>query len=266
MDLGLKGKVAIVTGGNRGIGKAVAKQLAREGCDIAIAARDMSVAEAVCTEIANETGRHVKSFKVDTGDDAAVKAMVAAVVAEFGRIDILVNNAAQPGGQSKPPALAEITDAAFFSDMNVKVMGYIRCAREAVPHIKKQPGGRIINISGLAARNTGNIIGSVRNIGVAAMSKNLADELAPFGITVNCVHPKLTRTEKLGEVIERNAVAQGISAVELEKRMAASGLLGRLVTSEEVADVVAFLASPRAVSINGDTITVGGGAKGTIHY
>ena len=266
MDLGLTGKVAIITGGNRGIGKAVARQLAREGCDVAIAARDMVAAEAACTEIANETGRHVKSFKVDTGDDAAVRAMVGAVAAEFGRIDILVNNAAQPGGQSKPPALAEITDAAFFADMNVKVMGYIRCAREVVPHMKKQGGGRIINISGLAARNTGNIIGSVRNIGVAAMSKNLADELGPFGIGVNCVHPKLTRTEKVDEIIERNAMAQGISAAEAEKKMASSNLIGRLVTSEEVADVVAFLASPRSLSINGDSITVGGGAKGSIHY
>ena len=266
MDLGLTGKVAIITGGNRGIGKAVARQLAREGVDIAIAARDMVAAEAACAEIATETGRQVRAFKVDTGDDAAVRAMVAAVAVEFGRIDILVNNAAAPGGQKKPPALADITNAAFFDDMNVKVMGYIRCAREVVPHLKKQPDGRIINISGLAARSTGNIIGSVRNIGVAAMSKNLADELGPFGITVNCVHPKLTVTEKTAEVVERQAKAQGITPAEAEKKMASSSLVGRLITSEEVADVVAFLASPRAVAINGDSITVGGGAKGSIYY
>ena len=266
MDLGLTGKVALVTGGNRGIGKAVVRQLAREGVDVAIAARDMMAAQAACSEIADETGRHVKAFKVDTGDDASVRAMVAAVAAEFGRIDILVNNAAQPGGQSKPPALAEITNDAFFADMNVKVLGYIRCAREVVPHLKQQGAGRIINISGLAARSTGNIIGSVRNIGVAAMSKNLADELGPFGITVNCVHPKMTRTEKTAEVVERNAKAQGISAAEAEKRLGASSIIGRLITSEEVADVVAFLASPRSVAINGDSITVGGGAKGSIYY
>ena len=266
MDLGLKGKVAIVTGGNRGIGKAVARQLAQEGCDVAIAARDMVAAEAACVAIADETGRHIKAFKVDTGDDASVRAMVAAVASEFGRIDILVNNAAQPGGQKKPPALAEITNEAFFGDMNVKVMGYLRCAREAVPHLKKSSDGRIINISGLAARNTGNIIGSVRNIGVAALSKNLADELGPFGITVNCVHPKTTRTEKTAEVAERLAKAQGITAQDAEKRMAASSVIGRLMTSEEVADIVVFLASPRSVAINGDSISAGGGAKGSIYY
>ena len=266
MDLGLEGQVAIVTGGNRGIGKAVARQLAREGVDVAIAARDMVAAEVACAEISKETGRRVKAFKVDTGDDAAVRAMVAAVAAEFGRIDILVNNAAQPGGQKSPPTLAEITDEAFFSDMNVKVMGYIRCAREVAPHMRKQGGGRIINISGLAARGTGNIIGSVRNIGVAAVSKNLADELSPHGILVNCVHPKLTRTEKTPEVAERMAKNLGITAAEAEKRMGSSSLIGRLITSEEVADVVVFLASPRAVAVNGDTITAGGGAKGVIYY
>lgn len=266
MDLGLKDKVAVITGGNRGIGKAVAWQLAREGADVAIAARAMDVANAAAAEIAKATGRKVRAYKVDTGDDASVRDMVAAVAADFGRIDILVNNAAQPGGQKKPPALAEVTSEAFFADMNVKVMGYLRCAREVVPHMRKQGAGRIINISGLAARSTGNIIGSVRNIGVAALSKNLADELAPHGITVNCVHPKLTLTEKVAEIVERNAQAQGISSEEANRRMAASSLTGRLITAEEVADVVVFLASPRSIAVNGDSITTGGGSKGTIHY
>ena len=266
MDLGLTNKVAIVTGGSRGIGKAVVLQLAREGVDVAIAARDMAAANSAAVAIGNETGRKVRAYKVDTGDDGAVRAMVSAVAADFGRIDILVNNAAQPGGQTKPPALSEVTNEAFFADMNVKVLGYLRCAREVVPHMKKQGAGRIINISGIAARSTGSIIGSVRNIGVAALSKNLADELAPFAITVNCIHPMLTRTEKVDEIVARNAKEQGISIEEADRGMAASSLAGRLITAEEVADVVLFLASPRSVAVNGDSIATGGGSKGTIYY
>ena len=267
MDLKLAGKAAIVSGGSRGIGKAVALQLAREGVDVAIAARDMAVAQAAATEIANETGRRILSLPVDTGDDAKVREMVALVAKTFGRIDILVNAAAQPGGQSgKPPGLADITNEAFFSEMNVKVLGYLRTAREVAPHMKTQGWGRIINISGLAARTTGSIVGSVRNVGVAALTKNLADELGPFGINVTCVHPAVTRTEKTPGVVERMAAAQGITGAQVEKQLGSKNTLGRIVESEEVADVIAFLASPRSVAVNGDSIAVGGGARGSIHY
>lgn len=266
MDLELKGKVAIITGGSRGIGKAVAKELAREGVSVALVARDAAALEAAASEIARETGAKARGFKADTGDDASVKQMVADVVAAFGRIDILVNGAAQPGGQAKPPSLAEITNDHFWADMNVKVMGYLRAAREVAPHMARQGGGRIINISGLAARNTGSTIGSMRNVSVAALTKNLADELAPQGISVVCVHPALTRTEKTPGVVERQAKAQGVSQAEIEKKMGSKNLTGKLITSEEVANVVVFLASPKAIAINGDSIATGGGQPGSIHY
>ncbi|MGP0091908.1 MAG: SDR family NAD(P)-dependent oxidoreductase [Xanthobacteraceae bacterium] len=266
MELELKDKVAIVTGGSRGIGKAVARELAREGADVALVARNAAVLEAAATEISRATGRRIKGFTADTGDDAAVKAMVADVLAAFGRIDILVNCAAAPGGQAKPPALAEITDEHFFADMNVKVMGYLRTAREVAPHMASRRSGRIINVSGLAARHTGTIVGSIRNVGVAALTKNLADELGPHGISVVCVHPGRTRTEKTPEAVEREAKAKGVSTAEIEQRMARSNLVGRLITAEEVAHVVAFLASPKSVAINGDTIAAGGGAPGAIYY
>lgn len=267
MDLKLAGRIAIVTGGSRGIGKAVARQLALEGADVAVLARDMAAMEATAAEIGKETGRRILPVQVDTGDDASVAAAVAAVAAAFGRIDILVNAAAQPGGQAgKPPGLADVKFEDFWSDMNTKVLGYLRTAREVAPHMKKAGFGRIINISGLAARNTGSIVGSMRNVSVAAMSKNLADELGPSGINVVCVHPAVTRTEKTAGVVARQSAASGLSPAEVEKQMGAKTTIGRIVDASEVADVVAFLASPRSVAINGDSIAVGGGLKGSIYY
>lgn len=267
MDLQLNGRAAIVAGGSRGIGKAVARQLAREGADVAIFARDKATLDAAVAEISKETARRIVGIQADTGDDASVRAAVAAAVAALGRLDILVNAAAQPGGQAgKPPGLADIKYDEFWSDMNTKVLGYIRCAREAVPHMKAHGFGRIINISGLAARNTGSIVGSMRNVSVAAMSKNMADELGPSGINVTCVHPAVTKTEKTAGVVERLAAAQGITPAQAEAQMGSKNSLGRIITSEEVADVVAFLASPRSVAVNGDSIAVGGGLKGSIHY
>jgi NAD(P)-dependent dehydrogenase (short-subunit alcohol dehydrogenase family) len=266
LDLELKGKVAIITGGNRGIGKAVAWQLAKEGVDVALIARDRAALETAAAEIARATDRRAKGFAADTGDDASVKSGIAQALAAFGRVDILVNCAAAVGGQGKPPKLAEITDAPFFADMNVKVLGYLRTIREVAPHMAAQGGGRIINISGLAALQTGTTIGSIRNIGVAALTKNLADELAPSGISVVCVHPGRTRTEKTAEFVERQAKTQGVTADEVERRLAAANLARRMITADEIAYLVAFLASPKSIAINGDSIAAGGGSPGAIHY
>jgi NAD(P)-dependent dehydrogenase (short-subunit alcohol dehydrogenase family) len=266
MDLELTGKTAIVTGGSRGIGKAVAFELAREGVDVALVARDVAALAASAGEIAEATGRKLLHVSADTAQDAAVRAMVEQVAADFGHIDILVNAAAQPGGQAPPPKLGQITDDLFWDDVNVKVMGYVRCAREVAPHMIRQGWGRIINISGLAARQTGSTIGSIRNVAVVALTKNLADELAPHGINVTVVHPGLTRTEKTPAVIAAQAERQGVPEAEVERRMGAGNLLGRMIDAREVAYVVTFLASPKAAAINGDVIAAGGGASRSIHY
>ena len=266
MDLQLHGKCAIVTGGSRGIGKAVAKGLAQEGVDVALVARDESALSAAAAEIASVTGRRIFALAADTGNDSSVRSMVQRAVESLGRVDILVNAAAKPGGQGPVPRLAEITDELFFEDMNVKVMGYLRCAREIAPHMQAAGWGRVVNISGLAARMSNSAIGSMRNVAVAAMTKNLADELGPFGINVTIVHPGITRTEKTPGVIAARAQATGRSPEEIEKEMAGGNALRHLITAEEVADVVVFLASPRSVAINGDAIAAGGGVGRAIHY
>jgi len=266
MDLHLAGKRALVTGGSRGIGRAIARQLALEGCDVVIAARDPAVLETAAQALAAETGRRVRGCSVETRDDASVRALIAFTVSELGGLDILVNAAAKPGGQAPPPKLAEVTDALFWDDVDVKVMGYLRLAREAAPHMAAQGWGRIINISGLAARHTGSIIGSIRNVAVAALTKNLADELGPKGINVTVVHPGLTRTEKTEPLVAAMAARSGDGAEAVEARLAGNVSIGRIVDADEVADIVAFLASPRSVAINGDAIACGGGITGAIHY
>jgi NAD(P)-dependent dehydrogenase (short-subunit alcohol dehydrogenase family) len=150
--------------------------------------------------------------------------------------------------------------------MNVKVLGYIRTAREVVPGMRARGFGRIINISGLAARSTGTIIGSMRNVSVAALTKNMAEELAGTGITVTCVHPGLTRTEKTPGVIARQAAAQGASEADVEQRMAQRNLVRKIISSEDIAHLVTFLASPKSIAVNGDVIAAGGGVSGSIHY
>jgi len=222
--------------------------------------------DSAARELAAETGRRIVGLTVATQDDSSVRALVAGTVAALGGLDILVNAAAKPGGQTPPPKLAEITDDLFWDDVDVKVMGYVRTAREAAPHMAAAGWGRIINISGLAARQTGSIIGSIRNVAVAALTKNLADELGPKGINVTVVHPGLTRTEKTAPLVAARAASGSVSPEEIERRLAANVTIGRLVDMAEVADVVAFLASPRSIAINGDAIACGGGAAGSIHY
>jgi NAD(P)-dependent dehydrogenase (short-subunit alcohol dehydrogenase family) len=265
MDLQLNGRRALVTGGSKGIGKAIAWTLAAEGCDVAIAARTTSALEETADEISAATGRDVHAITVDTGEDASVRAMVATARERLGGVDILVNSAAKPMGQAPPPKLPDVTGALFWDDMNVKVLGYLRCAQAVAPVMIDQGWGRIINISGLGARSTGSVIGSMRNVAVAAMTKNLADELGPYGVNVTVVHPGLTRTEATPGVIARMAAAHGMTEADAEANLGRN-TIRRIVDASEVADVVAFLASPRSSSITGDAIACGGGSPGAIYY
>ena len=267
MDLELKGKRALISGGSRGIGKAVASALAREGADVALLARDRERLAAAATELSAAFGSRVVAVVADTGDDAQVDRAVAEAVALLGgSIDILVNAAAEPGGYAAPPKLGELEAAFLQREIDIKVMGYIRTARAVAPQMQARGWGRIVNISGLATRQSGNTVGSIRNVAVAALTKNLADELGPSGINVTVVHPGLTRTERTAALVAAQAQAQGVGEAAILQRMAEANSIRRLVDAAEVADVVAFLASPKSVAINGDAIAAGGGAPRAIHY
>lgn len=265
MDLRLTGKRAIVTGGSRGIGKAIALELAQEGVRVVVVARSERELKTAASELSGRTGVEVVPIVADTGDDRSVRAMVESAVAALGGLDILINAAAQPGGAAVP-SLATLEDGAIWTDLNVKVLGYLRCIRAAAPHLAASGSGRIVNISGLAARRTGSIVGSMRNVAVAAMTKNLAEELSKDRITTVVVHPGLTATERTPSIIQASSQAEGRSEAEISARLGAGNLVGRLIEASEVAAVVAFLCSPRADIINGDAVAVGGGDRGSIHY
>ena len=261
MDLQLAGARAVVTGGSRGIGLAVARGLRAEGARVAIVARHEERLRAAAAEL----GPEVLAVPADTTDDTAVRAMVEEVVGAWGGVDVLVNAAAQPAG-GPVPALADLTDAEVQADFDTKVLGYLRCARAVAPHMTAQGRGRIVNISGLNARRTGSIAGGIRNVAVAALTANLADELGPSGVGVTVVHPGLVETERTPRLVADRAAASGRTEEQVRADLAAGSSLRRLVTAEEVANVVVFLCSPLAVAVTGDAVGVGGGNRGAVHY
>jgi NAD(P)-dependent dehydrogenase (short-subunit alcohol dehydrogenase family) len=258
MDLQLAGKRAVITGGSRGIGLAVARVLVAEGADVLLVARDEDRLASAAASLEG-TGGRVLTAVCDTGDDDAVTAMAARVQSQLGGAEILVNSAAR--ANTGPMADDELDE-----QLNVKLKGYLRCARALAPGMVAGGWGRIINISGMAARQTGSVVGSVRNVAVSAMTKNLADEYGPSGVNVTVVHPGMTVTERTPDTMARMGQAQGVSADEARARLERGVSIGRLVTAEEVADVVAFLASPLSVAITGDAVAAGGGVRGSITY
>ncbi|WP_121709537.1 SDR family oxidoreductase [Streptomyces sp. E5N91] len=259
MDLQLAGRRAVITGGSRGIGFAVAQALATEGMSVALVARSAGDVAEQAAILRAKTGAEVIGVAADTGDDASVARMAESVTERLGGVDVLVNNAATTSPGAFP-------DDALEGEINVKVRGYLRCVRAFAPGMAERGWGRIVNIGGLAARQSGSIVGSVRNVAVAAMSKNLADELGPAGINVVTVHPGATRSGTFLTILQERAAALGRRPEELERQLAASVSIGRIVEPEEVAAVVAFLASPLSVALNGDPVLASGGVKGAIHY
>lgn len=262
MDLGLAGSRAIVTGASRGIGLAVARGLAAEGATVAMVARTKSDLDAAALQVDG----HTIALAADTTNDVSVRAMIDRVVAELDGVDVLINAAAQSSGGRPRPSLAELPDTALQLDFETKVLGYLRCARAVAPHMTAQGWGRIVNISGLNARRSGSISGSIRNVAVAALTANLADELGPYGIGVVVVHPGMVETERTPAIMADQMTRTGRSEEQVRADLAAASSLRRIVTAEQVADVVVFLASLRAMAVTGDAVGVGGGNRGAIHY
>jgi len=272
MNLGLDGKRALVTGGSLGIGKAIARELAREGADVAIVARTKDTLEAAARELAAETGRRVVPLVADVTSRPQVDAMVAQAAAQLGGLHILVNSGSAPGGSATATGPIEtVVDEDLLQDFNIKYVGALRCARAAIPFMKEQGWGRIINISGTNARNAGNLSGGARNTSLVHLSKTHAEQLGRFGITVNCVHPGITRTERTPRLLAARAKELGVDAADVEKADFApdsprGNAICRMVDAAEIAYVTAFLASDKAWAISGELIVATGGAGRSVYY
>ena len=272
MDLGLRGRRAIVTGGSLGIGKAIARELAREGAEVVIVARTKEQLEVAARDLTAETGQRVIPMVADVTSRAQVDGMVSQATAELGGLDILVNSGSPPGGSPTATGPIEtVVDEDLLHDFNVKYVGALRCARAAIPHMKKQRWGRIINISGTNARNAGNLSGGARNTSLVHLTKTLAVQLGRFGITVNCIHPGTTRTERTPRLLAARAAELRLTPEEVERHdFAEDSLRGnaicRMVDAAEIAYVAVFLASDKAWAISGELVVATGGAGRAVYY
>ena len=267
MNLDLQGKTALVTGGSRGIGRAIAHELAVCGCTVVIFARDEATLKAAAEDISRRSGGTVVGIVADVRDiDSVDRGVKTAARILGGRIDILVNNAAAPGGLAGGP-VADINDEDVLTDLDTKVVGYLRCARAVAPYMVENGWGRIINIGGNSARMPGTSLSAgMRNAALVTMTKYLADELGPAGITANVVHPGATWTERSAGMYAAQAEREGVSVEDIKSRVGDRNSIKRIVDASEVACVVAFLSSPRSSAITGETISAGGGVGDAVYY
>jgi NAD(P)-dependent dehydrogenase (short-subunit alcohol dehydrogenase family) len=200
------------------------------------------------------------------GNSEDIVALVKSTTAEFGRLDVLINNAATIGGTGGVDTLAELNEPLLNADFQVKMLGYLRCAKEAYPHMEAKGWGRIVNIDGLATRQAAGVSGGMRNAAVMNATKVLSEELGPKGITVNAVHPGATKTEALAPRLAGQMERTGKTLEEVEADMAATLAIRRLVTAPDIANVVAFLCSEQAAAITGESVSAAGGGSKAVFY
>jgi NAD(P)-dependent dehydrogenase (short-subunit alcohol dehydrogenase family) len=255
MDLELKDKAAIVTGGTQGIGRATALRLAKEGARVVIAARGKERLDAVAAEI-RAAGGAVAAVQADVGKVEDCKRLVAEALKAFGRIDILVNNA----GTSSTGEFESVTDDTWQADLDLKLFAAIRLSRLAIPHMKKQGGGRIVNITTIGAKQprARSMPTTVTRAAGLALTKALSKEYAPHNILVNTVSIGLIRAGQH----EKKAEKAGRPVEQLYAEMGKDIPLGRVGRAEEVADVIAFLVSGAASYVTGSSINLDGGTSG----
>jgi 3-oxoacyl-[acyl-carrier protein] reductase len=262
MELGLAGKVAIVGGASRGLGKAVTAGLAGEGCRVSIAARGEEALRETAAEISAATGVDVLPVVCDMAKYDDIRRLVAATVERFGRLDIVVNNAGGPPFGS----FEQHSEEAWQAAVNQNFLSVVRTIREALPHLRRQGGGRIINITSYAVKQPldGLILSNSARLAVVGLAKTLSRELGPENILVNNVCPGPTLTGRMESLMRSRAEAQGKSYEEILAQENAQIPLGHMGAPEDVAALVVFLASGPARQITGATIQVDGGATAAV--
>ncbi|MSQ12265.1 MAG: SDR family oxidoreductase [Dehalococcoidia bacterium] len=260
MDLGLQGRVAIITGGSEGIGKATALRLAQEGARVAIAARRIDALEDAAEEIGRLTRAEVFAVPTDVTAPDQVSAMVQTVASRWGRVDILVNNA----GVSAATAFEAASDQVWAMDLELKLYAAVRCCREVLPIMRAQRWGRIINVTAVGGKAPGarSLPTAASRAAGIALTKALSKELAEYGILVNTVCIGLVKAaqhERQYELLKQQD--PGLTLDAFYRQMGAAVPLGRVGEASEAADVIAFLASERAGYVSGTAINIDGGAS-----
>jgi 3-oxoacyl-[acyl-carrier protein] reductase len=258
MDLGLKGKRAIVMAASRGLGYACAMGLAREDCDLVICSRDEKRIEAAADTIRREAGAKVKALVADVSSAAEAKRLVDAAVSEYGGLEIVVHNA---GGPPAGETLA-MTEEQWHKAFEQNLLSFTRIVGAAAPHMEKAKYGRVLTIASSSIKQPiPNLsLSNALRAGVWGIAKTLSRELAPKGILVNVIAPGRIDTERIAELDQANAQKTGKTVDDVRKASVASIPLGRLGRPEELANLVVFLASQSASYITGQAITVDGAA------
>lgn len=259
MDLQLKGKIALVTGASEGIGKGIARALAREGCDLALCARRQEPLEAAAGEIRKESGRRALAITADLTKQVDAENFVNTAHKHYGRIDILVNNAGSaPGG-----VLETLDENAWMQGLQLKFMGYVRCLKATLPIMKKQGGGRVVNLIGNdgVKESYWEIVPGACNAAGQNLTKALAGQYGKHNISFAAVNPGPVRTERWTGLVNAMARDMKLSFEQADRLAPRSIPLGRIAEVDEVANLVTYLASPLAHYVNGTMIEIDGGQQ-----
>ncbi len=257
MDLGLKGKVAVVAGSSQGLGRAIADALAAEGVDLVVNSRSAHKLEAVKEEIAEITGARVEAVACDLSATDGGARLVAAAEEAFGRVDILVTNTGGPPAGMFEDHSQEVWREAIAQNFE----SVVNLVRAVLPGMKERRWGRIVNVTSISVKQPvdGLILSNAIRAGVTGFAKTISNEVAPYNVTVNNVLPGYTRTERLIHLAEANSERDGKSIDEVYEGWASEIPMGRLAEPPELGAVAAFLCSEQASYVTGQSVAVDGG-------